>query len=98
MAHAPNGRSARMDVRWADSSTDLMRTFAKELVDLQLDVILSNSTPATAAFKRETQTIPIVFTIVTDPVGAGFVASLPSPGWEHHWAQPVSRVPDEQMA
>jgi putative tryptophan/tyrosine transport system substrate-binding protein len=80
MAHAPNGRSARMDVRWADSSTDLMRTFAKELVDLQPDVILSNSTPATAAFKRETQTIPIVFTIVTDPVGAGFVASLPHLG------------------
>jgi putative tryptophan/tyrosine transport system substrate-binding protein len=69
-----------MDVRWADSSTDLMRTFAKELVDLQPDVILSNSTPATAAFKRETQTIPIVFTIVTDPVGAGFVASLPHLG------------------
>jgi putative ABC transport system substrate-binding protein len=44
------------------------------------DVILSQSTPATAALKRETQTIPVVFVIVADPVGSGFVASLPRPG------------------
>jgi ABC-type uncharacterized transport system substrate-binding protein len=74
------GRNLRTDVRWAPGSTDLMHTFAKELVDLQPDVILANSTPVTAALKRETQTIPIVFTIVADPVGSGFVASLPRPG------------------
>jgi putative ABC transport system substrate-binding protein len=57
-----------------------MRTFAKELVGLQADVILANTTPVTAALQRETRTIPIVFVIVSDPVGAGFVASLPRPG------------------
>jgi hypothetical protein len=75
-----NGRNVRMDVRWAAGSVDQMQTFAKELVDLQPDVILSVSTPVTAAFQRETRTIPIVFAGVADPVGDGFVASLPRPG------------------
>jgi putative ABC transport system substrate-binding protein len=57
-----------------------MRTLAKELSELQLDVILSGTTPATAALHKETRTIPIVFVIVADPVGAGFVAGLPRPG------------------
>jgi putative ABC transport system substrate-binding protein len=74
------GRNLRTDVRWAPGIIDPMRTAAKELVGLQPDVILSSSTAATAAFARETQTIPIVFTIVSDPVGAGFVAGLPRPG------------------
>ena len=54
--------------------------FAKELVDLQPDVIFAHATPATAALQRETRTIPIVFVIVVDPVGSGFVAGLPHPG------------------
>jgi putative ABC transport system substrate-binding protein len=74
-----DGRNLRMDVRWAGGSVDRMQMFAKELVNLQPDVILSQSTPATAALKRETQTIPVVFVIVADPVGSGFVAS-PRPG------------------
>jgi putative tryptophan/tyrosine transport system substrate-binding protein len=74
------GRNVRMDVRWAPGRTDLMRTFAKELVDLRPDVILADSTPVTAALKRETLTIPIVFAVVADPVGSGFVASVPPPG------------------
>ena len=53
------GRNLRMDVRWAPGNTDLMRTFAKELVSLQPDVILTQSTPVTAAVKRETSTIPM---------------------------------------
>ena len=69
-----------MDVRWAAGNVDRMRMFAKELVDLQPDVILASTTPATAALQRETRTIPIVFVNVADPVGAGFVASLPRPG------------------
>ena len=56
-----------------------MRTFAKELVDLQCDVILSQTTPVTAALHRETQMIPIIFVMVADPVGAGFVASVARP-------------------
>src|SRR5215468_2976988 len=59
---------------------DRMRMSAKELLDLQPDVILAHGTPATAAFQRETRSIPIIFAAVSDPVGEGFVASLPRPG------------------
>ena len=75
-----DGRTMRIDVRWAAGSVDRMRTFAKELVELQPDVILAATTPVTAALQRETSTIPIVFVLVSDPVGAGFVAGLPRPG------------------
>jgi len=75
-----DGRNVRIDYRWANGDINRMRMFAKELVDLQLDVILANTTPVTAALQRETRTIPIVFVIVSDPVGAGFVAGLPRPG------------------
>jgi putative ABC transport system substrate-binding protein len=57
-----------------------MRRFAKELVALQPDVILSNTTPTTTALLQQTLTIPIVFAIVADPVGSGFVASFARPG------------------
>ena len=69
-----------MDVRWTGGDVDLMRKFAKELVTLNPDVILANSTPVTLALQRETQTVPIVFAIVGDPLGSGFVASLAHPG------------------
>jgi putative ABC transport system substrate-binding protein len=75
-----NGRNLRMDVRWAGDNVDRMRILAKELADLQPDVILAAGTPATAALQRETPTIPIVFLVVADPVGSGFVAGLPRPG------------------
>jgi putative tryptophan/tyrosine transport system substrate-binding protein len=75
------GHNLRMDVRWtAVSNPDRMRTFAKELVDLQPNVILAATTPATAALQGETRTVPIVFVNVADPVGEGFVASFPRPG------------------
>src|ERR1700756_3939196 len=57
-----------------------MRTSAKELIDTQPDLILANTTPATAVLQRETRLIPIVFVVVSDPVGSGFVAGLPRPG------------------
>jgi putative ABC transport system substrate-binding protein len=75
-----DGRTLRMDVRWAAGDIDRMRTIARELVVLQPDVILSRGTPTTAAFQRETRTLPIVFVMVADPVGSGFVAGLPHPG------------------
>ena len=75
-----DGRNVRMDVRWAGGNVDRMRTFAKELVDLQPDVILAETTGPTAALQRETRTIPIVFVTVADPVGSGFVAGLSRPG------------------
>jgi putative ABC transport system substrate-binding protein len=75
-----DGRNMRMDVRWAAADIERLRSFAKELVDTQPDAILGGATVATAAHQRETRTIPIVFVLVGDPVGNGFVASLPSPG------------------
>jgi putative tryptophan/tyrosine transport system substrate-binding protein len=73
------GHNLQMEVRWASDSIDRMRMFAKELVALQPNVILAFGTPATAALQRD-RTIPIVFAIVSDPVGEGFVASLAHPG------------------
>jgi putative tryptophan/tyrosine transport system substrate-binding protein len=75
-----DGHNVRMDVRWASGNLDLARTFAKELVGLQSDVIVSHTSPSTAALRLETRTIPIVFVSVLDPVGQGFVASVPRPG------------------
>jgi putative ABC transport system substrate-binding protein len=75
-----DGRNVRIDIRWAAGSVERMKVFAQELVALQPDVIVTSSTPVTAAVQRETQTIPIVFVTVADPVRAGFVASLSRPG------------------
>ena len=75
-----DGRNVRIDQRWAAGDVERMRVFAKELVELQPDVILANRTPVTAALHQETHTIPIVFVIVSDPVGAGFIKNLPQPG------------------
>jgi putative ABC transport system substrate-binding protein len=72
-----DGRTLRTDVRWAAGDIDRMRPLARAL---QPDVILSRGTPATAAFQQETRTLPIVFVMVADPVGSGFVAGLPHPG------------------
>jgi putative tryptophan/tyrosine transport system substrate-binding protein len=74
------GHNVRMDVRWEGDSVDRVRMFAKELVDLQPDLLLAHATPATAALQRETRTIPIVFVVVSDPIGSGFVVGLPRPG------------------
>jgi putative ABC transport system substrate-binding protein len=75
------GRNVRIDIRWATTSdAPAMQQFAKELVALQPDLILSHSTPTTTALLQETRTIPIVFATVGDPVGSGFVTSFPRPG------------------
>jgi hypothetical protein len=57
-----------------------MQRFAKELVALQPELVLSSSTPTTAALLQETRTIPIIFASIVDPVGSGFIASLSRPG------------------
>jgi putative tryptophan/tyrosine transport system substrate-binding protein len=74
------GHNLRIDFRGAAGDPERMQAFAKELVVLQPDVILSRSTPITAALLRQTRTIPIVFTVVSDPVGEHFVESLARPG------------------
>jgi putative ABC transport system substrate-binding protein len=75
-----DGRNVRIDVRWAAGNVDRMHMLAKELIDLQSEAILTSGTAVTSALQRETQTIPIVFTLVGDPVGDGLVAGLPRPG------------------
>ena len=74
------GRSVRIDYRFAPASPDQAQVFAKELVALRPDVLVGNSTPAAAALLGQTRTIPIVFVGVSDPVGSHFVASIPQPG------------------
>ena len=74
-------RNIKIETRWATHvDADTRRDFAKELVALRPDVILSNTTPTTAALLEQTRTIPIVFAMIADPVGSGFVASFPRPG------------------
>jgi putative ABC transport system substrate-binding protein len=71
----------RIDTRWPiPADTESMQRFAKELVALQPDLILSHITPTTAALLQQTRTIPIIFATVSDPVGSGFVASFSRPG------------------
>jgi putative ABC transport system substrate-binding protein len=74
------GRNIQIDTRGATADVESMQRFAKELAALQPDLILTSSTPATAAMLQQTRTIPIIFVMVGDPVGSGFVASLPRPG------------------
>jgi len=74
------GRNLRVELRWTADDIGRMGVLAKELVALRPDAILAYSTPVTAALQRETQSIPIVFAVVSDPIGDGFVASLPRPG------------------
>jgi putative ABC transport system substrate-binding protein len=74
------GGNLRIDYRWAAGETDLFRRFARELVDLQPEVILANSGPALEALSRATGTIPIVFALVSNPAVSGFVDNLAHPG------------------
>ena len=77
---AVEGQNIRIETRWGGGNPDRVRTYARELVQLAPDVIVTNGTPSTAAVQRETSSIPIVFAIITDPVGDGFAASLSRPG------------------
>jgi putative tryptophan/tyrosine transport system substrate-binding protein len=75
-----SGRNVLIDYRWAAGEYAHMQGLAKELVELQPDVLLASSTPVVAALARETGTIPIVFVVVSDPIGSGFIESLARPG------------------
>jgi putative tryptophan/tyrosine transport system substrate-binding protein len=74
-----DGRNVRIDLRWFGDDINRTRALAQELVGLQPDIIVTNSTPATAAVQRETRTVPIVFANVSDPVASGIVARLDHP-------------------
>jgi putative ABC transport system substrate-binding protein len=75
-----DGRNVRIDYRWGGADPGRIRAHAKELVGLDPDVILVSTSLALQPLLRETRSIPIVFTQITDPVGSGFVASMARPG------------------
>jgi putative ABC transport system substrate-binding protein len=68
-----------MDLRWGGGDNNRIRALAQELVGLQPDIILTSSTPPTVALQRETQTIPLVFATLADPVASGIVPRLDRP-------------------
>jgi putative ABC transport system substrate-binding protein len=74
------GRNVQIEARWGAGSAEPTLQFAKELVALKPDLILSHSTVTTAAVMKQTRTIPVIFANVTDPIGSGFVANFPKPG------------------
>ena len=75
-----NGRNIGIEYRWGAGDAEQIRKFARELVDMRLDLIVAHTTPVVAALKAQTQTIPIVFTQVSDPVGSGFIDGFAKPG------------------
>jgi putative ABC transport system substrate-binding protein len=74
------GGNLGIEYRWAGGDSQRLEAYAKELVDLKPDVVFTRTTPATAALVKNTRRIPILFAVVSDPVGEGFVASLARPG------------------
>jgi putative ABC transport system substrate-binding protein len=74
------GRNVQIDIRWGVADAASSRRYAAEMVTLAPDVILTVASAATAAVQEATRTLPIVFVNVSDPVGAGYVASLARPG------------------
>src|SRR5260370_15867675 len=75
-----SGRNIRIEYRWGAGDAERIRNFARELVEMQLDLIVGHTTPVVAALKVETRTIPIVFTQVSHPVGSGFLDGFAQPG------------------
>lgn len=75
-----DGRTAQFDVRWAADDPARFRQFASELLATSPDVVLAAASPSVAALQQASRSVPIVFTSVADPVGAGFVESLARPG------------------
>jgi putative ABC transport system substrate-binding protein len=73
------GRTINIEYRWADGKADRLSEIAAEFVQLKVDVILTTGS-AVPVLKQATSTIPIVFTIANDPIGAGLVTSLSRPG------------------
>ena len=74
------GRNFRADYRWPSGDLDRMETIAKEFIELKPDVMFAGNTPSVLALLRQTRTIPIVFTNLSDPVGTGVVENLARPG------------------
>src|SRR5262249_24060158 len=74
------GRNVQIDYRWGAGDAGAFHRYAEELLALAPDVILTSGTPSVQAIQKVTGTVPIVFALVADPVGAGLVESLARPG------------------
>src|SRR3974390_2862363 len=75
-----NGRNVQIEVRWSEGNDVTARKYADELIALAPDVILATGGAGAAVMLKATQTIPVVFVVVPDPMGSGFVQSLSRPG------------------
>src|ERR1700746_2729837 len=74
------GRNLQLDYRWSAGDLDRTQRFAQEIVELHPDLIVVHSTPAVKALRQITTSIPMVFVLVADPIGSGFVQNLSHPG------------------
>src|SRR5262245_35190396 len=90
-------RNFRIPTRWGAGDTDLTRKYAAELVALGPDVVMAFTSGAVAPLRQLTRTIPIVFAVVADPVGAGYVESLARPGGNLRLYRP-GICPQREMA
>jgi ABC-type uncharacterized transport system substrate-binding protein len=75
-----NGRNLQVDHRWGAGNPERIAAFAKELVALKPEVIVAHTTPSVIALRRETNTVPLVFVQVSDPIGTGFITNMAHPG------------------
>src|SRR5262245_37895726 len=75
-----DGHNVRIDYRWSAGDSDNIHKFASELIALEPDVVMAFTSAAVTALRQATSTVPIVFAVVADPVGAGYVESLARPG------------------
>ncbi len=92
------GRNVRIDTRWATTNAAEIRRHAAELAALAPDVILASGASTVGPLLQATRTVPIVFPIVVDPVGAGFVDSLARPGGNATGFIAVRIQPEREMA
>ena len=74
------GRNVQIEYRYAGTDRDTIEKHVAELIRLAPDVIVANSAPVMALLRPATNTIPIVFVVVNDPVGEGFIPNLAHPG------------------
>jgi hypothetical protein len=92
------GRNVIIDTRWSTGNNTDFRKYAMELVALGPDVIMAYSSDAVAPLLQVTRTVPIVFAVVADPVGAGYVDGLARPGWQHHRFYRLRLFDEREMA
>jgi putative ABC transport system substrate-binding protein len=81
------GGNVQIDYRFAAGDPALFKTYAAELIGLSPDAILASTPQVVAAFRQQMHTIPIVFVLVIDPIGLGFVQSIARPGGSDYGVQ-----------